>query len=477
MFGTLIKKEILAHVFSFRFVVVTALLLVLVPVTTLILTHDTARKVNEFSSRQGSIETYLKSYAHFNRLYGVIQPTLPPLPIFALIRGVASDINIEEFDNDPLPVMFPLLDLTFIVTLLLSLAALILTYDAVCGEKEDGTLKLMLANGLPRAKILAAKIAAGALTLAIPFVLSLFVGLFIILLNPRVSWTGLDSAALAFIILGAFVYILFFVSLAVFISSRHQSSSASIMTSLSVWVVLVLVIPNLSPYLGSIFSPAPSRIKINREVSRMQDVDRDDLGRKLSAQKKAEVLKAHPVLEGADRLSETEIKAKIQASPEFARAYETMRRENEAAWREANVIQDAKAKVLRDDLRIKEAAQTRLSKSLSMASPMADFTYWAADLSGTGLRNAVHFRDLWRAWDQLYGAYARKKMEEIQKKNPTADIWRTPVDVSDMPRFVYKDEAIAVRLKDTLAPMAVLLALTLAAGIAASLSFIRYDPR
>ena len=75
------------------------------------------------------------------------------MPFQALVRGLSDDVNLDTFDNDPLPVMFPLIDLTFIVTILLSLAALILSYDAVCGEKEDGTLKLMLANGLPRFKI------------------------------------------------------------------------------------------------------------------------------------------------------------------------------------------------------------------------------------------------------------------------------------------------------------------------------------
>ena len=57
------------------------------------------------------------------------------------------------------------------------------------------------------------------------------------------------------------------------------------MTSLFVWVLLVLVIPNLSPYLASSLSPAPSRIKIGREIDRLTDVERDELGRKLQTEK------------------------------------------------------------------------------------------------------------------------------------------------------------------------------------------------
>jgi ABC-type transport system involved in multi-copper enzyme maturation permease subunit len=143
----------------------------------------------------------------------------------------------------------------------------------------------MLANGVPRAKILLGKIVGGTLTLLVPFLLSLVLGLIVILLNPRVAWGGSDWGMLGVLLAGAAVYVAFFQVLGVFISARHQSSSASIMTSLCVWVLLVLVVPNLSPYFASLVSPAPSRIKIGREASRLLDIDRDDLGRRLEADK------------------------------------------------------------------------------------------------------------------------------------------------------------------------------------------------
>ena len=71
MLGTLIKKEILNSVFSFRFVVTFILLIVVVPVTIFILTNDYVRKVDEYSFRQNGIENYLKNYAHFNRIRNV----------------------------------------------------------------------------------------------------------------------------------------------------------------------------------------------------------------------------------------------------------------------------------------------------------------------------------------------------------------------------------------------------------------------
>jgi ABC-type transport system involved in multi-copper enzyme maturation permease subunit len=475
MVGALIKKEIQANVLSFRFVAVAALLLIVVPVTVLVLSTDAAKKVDEFSSRRSEIETYLKSYAHFNRLQNVVKPAQPPLASYALVRGISSDVNFEEFDDDPLPVMFPLLDLTFVVAILLSLAALIFSYDAVCGEKEDGTLKLMLANGLPRAKIILAKIIGGTVTLIVPFLLSLVLGLIVILLNPRITWKGADWTSLAFLLIGAGLYVLFFQVLGVFISVRHHSSSASIMTSLCVWVLFVLVVPNLSPYFAALVSPSPSRIKVSREMNRLTDVERDDLGRRLADEKMRELTRTYPAL--AENLSQAEAKVRAEKDPAYKIALQARVREVGAAWDEANRIQIAKANALQDNLERQEEAQTKLSGTLSMVSPLADFTYLSSDLTSTGLMNERHFKRLSDIWGRSYGDYRQAKIVSLQKKDPAVDWWNTPVDVSDMSRFVYKEEDLAARLKGTLPAFAVLAGLALAAFWAAYFSFRGYDAR
>ena len=477
MIPILVMKEIRNHLLSFRFLVTFLLLLVIVPVTVLILTNDYVRKQDDYSRRQAEIQNYLSRYAHFNRIGNVIEPSQPPVPFYALVRGLSADVNINAFYNDPLPVMFPLLDLTFIVAILLSLAALIFAYDALSGEKEDGTLKLMLANGVARAKIIAAKVVGGTATLLIPFLVSLAVGLIIILLNPRVGWKGSDWGALGMIAIGAVVYFTLFTCLGIFISSRHQSSSSSIMTSLFVWVLAVLVVPNLSPYLASLLRPTPSQIKIGREVNRLLDVDRDDLGRKLQKERTAAVLKEYPILAPLSRMSEKEIQDAVNNGPAFARAYEALRKTIEAAWREANAIQGDKAKVLRDDLERKERSQTRLSIILSMISPLADFSYLSTDLSNTGMRNEIHFRALGRGWGRAYGDYETQKTEALRSKDPTMDVWNTPVDVSDMPRFQYREEALTGRIKGVLTPFTILIVVSIVLFSAAYVSFIRYDVR
>jgi len=373
--------------------------------------------------------------------------------------------------------LFTMPDMLFIIKVLLAVIALMFSFDAVCGEKEAGTLKLMLANNVPRAKIILGKLLGGVATLMVPFLVGLAVGMGLLLLNPRVGWKGSDWAAVGLIIIAAVVYLSLFTGLGILISSRHRSSASSIMTSLFVWVLLILVIPNLSPYAASLIRPTQSRIKLNREIARLTDVDRDDLGRKLQKEKTEAVLKQYPILAPVPRMSEAEIKAAIKKDPALAQAYGVYRGQIEAAWKEANVIQGEKAKVLRDDLDRAQKSQTQLALRLSMASPLADFTYLATDLSNTGMSNARHFESLVSAWNRLYGQYMTRKMDAMRKANPTMDVWNTATDVRDMPRFAYKEEGLPGRMMSGLAPFVVLVVLSLALFAAGFAAFVRYDVR
>jgi ABC-type transport system involved in multi-copper enzyme maturation permease subunit len=476
MWKTLVAKEMRAHLLSFRFLASFVILFVLVTATAVVLTGDYVRKLDEYSGRQVELDRYLRSYAHFNRIGAILQPTQPPIPFQALVRGLTADVNMEAFDDDPLPVMFPLIDLTFIITILMSLVALILTYDAVSGEKEDGTLKLMLANSVPRSQVILAKVAGAGLTLVGPLVVSLAAGMLVVLLHPRVDWTGADWGALGLILVGAVLYSAVFSLIGILVSSVHRSSASSIMTSLFVWTLLVLVVPNLSPYVASFLAPAPSRIKIARETARLTDIDRDDLGRKLMDEYRGQVLKDHPVL--AERLPEAEVKRRVAEDPEYRKAFDANRAAVERAWAEANRIQGAKASELSEDLRRKEEAQTGLARAISMISPLADFAYLATDLSSTGTRNQAHFGRLAELWGQaFYRDYRTRKIEELRAKDPTADAWNTPIDMTDAPRFRYVEEGLGGRAQAALPPLAILLGYGVVLFAAAYVSFIRTDVR
>ena len=70
---------------------------------------------------------------------------------FAPIRA-GDEVRLQRsvYTDDPILAVFRMVDFCFIVQVVLSLLAILFTYDAVNGERERGTLALALANPVSR---------------------------------------------------------------------------------------------------------------------------------------------------------------------------------------------------------------------------------------------------------------------------------------------------------------------------------------
>ena len=88
------------------------------------------------------------------------------------------------------------IDWVFIFGVLLSLMALLFTFDAFIGEKERGTLKLVMAQSLPRHTLLLGKFLGAMLALAIVLSLSIVVNLLIVLALSKVNLGLVEAGAI-----------------------------------------------------------------------------------------------------------------------------------------------------------------------------------------------------------------------------------------------------------------------------------------
>ena len=167
----------------------------------------------------------------------------------------------------------------------------------------------------------------------------------------------------------------------------------------------------------------------------------------------------------------------MERDPAAREAFEARRKAVQGAWDEANRIQGEKITALRKAAAQKEKAQTSLSRTISMISPLAVFSYLATDLSSTGIRNAAYFGRMGEVWDQAFWDYARKKIAELQAKDPATDWWNTAVDMSDRPRFEYREERLGARVQAALPEFVLLLGYGLVFFVLAYVSFLRYDVR
>jgi len=259
--GTLVLKEGHDLALTLRFSVGTALTLVLAVLAAYIGSLD-------YNARLDSYQTKLK----LNRqdlertaVYSYLRPTLvrPPEPLSILNHGLegrlGTDISIgvdeeqteaqgENRGNEYLSV-FSALDLTVIVAVILGLLALLFTFDLVSGEREAGTLKLMMSFSLPRSEVLLGKYLGAWVTLMVPAAMACILSLLVIGVAAHAHFGASDLARLALLFLAYAVYLSLMLLVGLLISSFVQRSSVALVGATFVWFFFVAIAPNLATML------------------------------------------------------------------------------------------------------------------------------------------------------------------------------------------------------------------------------------
>ena len=144
---------------------------------------------------------------------------------------------------------FTKIDWAFIISVVLSFVAILFTFDAISGERERGTLRLILSNHIPRDAVLIGKFLGVFLSISIPFLIGALVNLFWLYASRSVPLGPGELERLSVILLIAFIYISIFITLGLMVSSWAKQSSVSLMILLLIWTVLVVLMPST---LGSI---------------------------------------------------------------------------------------------------------------------------------------------------------------------------------------------------------------------------------
>jgi ABC-type transport system involved in multi-copper enzyme maturation permease subunit len=156
------------------------------------------------------------------------------------------------------------IDWVFIISIVLSFTALLLTYDSFCGEKQSGTLSLMLACSISRYKVLLGKYLGAMFTLGIPLLTGLLLHLIILTCSSVVTiGSGKWPRILAVIVL-SILYLSIFVLLGMFVSSRTAHPANSMMILLLLWAGFVIITPGL----GRIFSGVAGKMLSGPELAR-----------------------------------------------------------------------------------------------------------------------------------------------------------------------------------------------------------------
>ena len=184
-----------------------------------------------------------------------------------------NSANFSEARQSSLLLRFGELTPAFVLQTLAPLLVIFLAYGAVAGERERGTLRLMAAQGLAPSRMLAGKLVAhgvvGGLILA-PAALAL-------LAAALVGWAPPGPALLLLLIYG--LYLAIWAVGAVLISALARRSRDALIVLVSVWMVLVVLIPRTLPEVAARLQ-TPTRIEtdiaIHEDLAKIGDSHNPD---------------------------------------------------------------------------------------------------------------------------------------------------------------------------------------------------------
>ncbi|MGB2865891.1 MAG: ABC transporter permease subunit [Sedimentisphaerales bacterium] len=298
----LIKKEIVATVLDLRFVIASLLFLVLIPLGMYVSRKEYEQRLANYQlEHQMYRQKYGKEVSSKVEVQGFRPPSM--LSIFASgldhyipDKVITSRTGIFRTakgvpGNSP-SLLFGQMDLFFNMCFVASLVALVFTFSSISGEKQAGTLGLMLSHPVSRSHILLSKIIGAYVSLLIPLAMSLLIAAIILELSQDISIILPQLYPSFLIILGVtLVYLLTMVTLGVLISGTTQKPIISMTVSLFVWVIIVLALPKVSTMLARIIYP----VKAEQVVNLKKYMTLDDL-QETYEQKSIDIHKKYPHL-------------------------------------------------------------------------------------------------------------------------------------------------------------------------------------
>lgn len=522
MIWKIAKKEFLLNLMTFKFAVGTIVCVVLTAVFMPVLAGDYQQRLKNYN------ENVAANNAKFEKVkaYRTITPTVykPPviLSVFSggLEKRLANSAKIEPesipetnpglAEDNPFLTIFPTLDVSLVFKTVISILALLIAYDVISGEKEWGTLKLILSGTIARHQVLLGKLLAGLMTLAVPITVAFVTGLLVLEFSPMIDLTGSDWARIGLIYFTSLIFISAMYNIGLLFSCLAGRSAISLMLGLFFWVVFAVVIPNGTARIASQIQPLEPKEKMDSQVAAITN----DI--------KKEAVQIWPQLEGFTR--------GVISGSEGAfgeRRYVRVISKSEVEYR-------IKRFTLQDSLQMKYAGkfwevkhlyisdlfkQKRLANNLSRISPISLYENVMSALAGTDATDSQYFFDRARTYRNDIIEYMRSKtnnfslpsyftpcseedMEECERlyarvkkareagnkaeQEAAYDVFvkwldrisatQPSLDLRDMPQFIYQPAVIG-DLRKAILDLGLLVFVNVLFFVLSFVLFVKYDVR
>ena len=379
------------------------------------------------------------------------------LPNFIKVNAFTTDLpETKGQANFALP-HFSHVDWVLIISLILSFAALVFTYDSICGEKEAGTLRLTLANTIPRHKVLLGKYAGAMVTLAIPLIIGMLLSLIIIVPLKDVVIGGSEWLKILVLALVSLLYLSVFVLLGMFVSSWTAHSANSMAILLLVWVVSIILLPSLCRIIFDVTYEEPTEQELQR---RLEESSREIWDNHERYGKNAGSMSNNL----SDPINNPPARARLQTA-----------------------VMDARNQLLQEHHN-KWLEQALARRDFACLSPAVVYQRVAEAIAGNGINRCADLYEQVKRYGADLKEFIRSRdMEDPQSlhligpERNMAYSWRAishnPVDFENIPKFQERPMTLRQSLRAATWDIGLLALINMCLFAAAFVSFLRYDVR
>ena len=518
MLRTLIRQELLIHLMSARFFAAVVITLLLVVANTFVLIGAHEERLADYSQREAVNQEGIATTPTYSYLKLKVQRPPNPLSLFSTgletrfgsdldiaFDGVPSfsnpivDVRPEEEKwafgsepsvsspgaplglNNPYLRLFSQIDIAFIFQVVLSLLSLLFAYDAIAGDWETGTLRLVLSHPVGRGSVLLAKYLAAMVCLLLPVLMSLLFALIQCSFARSLQFSTDDFLRIGGIVLTTIVYLSVFYLIGLLVSTTTRRAATSLMLCMFLWVVLVLVYPNWSRFaLNSGGGTRAERKSADQQIAQIREAADRERDRFLDSSP----LKGDPPLffdtfAGTDffrkgmwylgdlprmnvelRDPEDPLVTHLRRYYEFAAPLQIR-----SAEKVGFVVQQL---VSRTSLQ-----QAQSDERFMKLSPASLYTFATAAWAGTDLDSMVDYI-------QAAQAYRRTLIDTFHEREAFASLrWFTTnqgdIDWSILPHFHFERADVSINAQRALPELFLLLCINIVLFMATFLIFIRVE--
>lgn len=343
------------------------------------------------------------------------------------------------------------LDWAFIIGVVMSFVAFLFTFDAISGEREHGMLALTLSNPVPRGILLLGKFLAAFITIAVPMLIGMMLSILIVMLSGIVSFSADDLARLCLMGIISLIYITLFIGLGLAVSSHAERSSTSLLALITIWVIMVVIVPNTLGSRISALRKTPSQYEVKQRKNAAIEALNDSSG--ISNRK---IFKyGSPTQPNPDR-----------KAIELWGKYITTKLDIESRFD--------------DEYLDAQFAQVQFARQILRVSPTTIYNYVMESLAGTGFARHRLFVDSARRYRgqfiEFIKATDRTDPESFHVYYLKEGLSSKPVNFLNVPNFV-EPAGVGVAIRNALMDLSLLIMLSVLLFLASYIAFLRCDTR